>query len=486
MTLTTDLRRLQSDVGDLIASRERGSDLEEFARYENDPCAFVIDVLKAQPWEAQTAIAASVRDHPLVVVRSCNAAGKDWVAAALALWWVYVRRGLVLLTGPTQRQVREIVMGEVGRAWYKARDLPGELYASALRVGGSEHMGILAFTSSEASRMTGFHAPRVLIVITEAQAVEPWTWEAAFACATGSEDRILAVGNPLSPSGKFYDVCNSPSWTTHAISAFETPNVKEGSEAVPGMITTAGVARIESEYGKGSGVYRARVLGQFPEEDVYGLIRRAWLEEAYRKFQTGELQGGGQPILAVDPARYGPDKSVMAVRRGAVLRELVVWSKCDLMQTVEKIQAEAGKRGVTPDGKSHGKLIPHRGQLVIDEIGLGSGVYDRLRELRYDVAGFNASRLPSADKDKLANTRAAAFWKLRKLLEDGQVAILKDELLWDELTAIQWKLNSAGKIVIESKDDLRSRLGRSIDRADATAMAFGFERREARVQRWVV
>ncbi len=49
------------------------------------------------------------------MVRSANGCGKDWLAARLALWWVYARQGLVLLTGPTERQVVEIVMGEVAR-----------------------------------------------------------------------------------------------------------------------------------------------------------------------------------------------------------------------------------------------------------------------------------------------------------------------------------------------------------------------------------
>ena len=57
----------------------------------------------------------------------------------------------------------------------------------------------------------------------------------------------------------------------------------------------------------------------------------------------------------------------------------------------------------------------------------------------------------------------------------GRVALPRDERLWDELVAIRWKTNSAGKIQLEPKDLLRQRLGRSPDRADAVAMAFGAE-----------
>ncbi len=121
------VERLGRDLGELLASHERGRSLDEFTAYRDDPIGFIREVLHGEPWSRQVEIAESVRDSPLVVVRSANAVGKDWIAARLAVWWVYARQGLALITGPTERQVREVVMGEVARAFGKARDLPGEL-----------------------------------------------------------------------------------------------------------------------------------------------------------------------------------------------------------------------------------------------------------------------------------------------------------------------------------------------------------------------
>jgi hypothetical protein len=103
MTHVAAVRRLKADLGALLARHERARDLTEFERYGNDPVGFIRDVLKGDPWSAQIEIAESVRDDPLVVVRSCNAAGKDWVAAHLALWWVYAQRGLVLADGSDRK-----------------------------------------------------------------------------------------------------------------------------------------------------------------------------------------------------------------------------------------------------------------------------------------------------------------------------------------------------------------------------------------------
>jgi len=195
---------LGGDLGELIVRHDSGADLSRFARYADDPVGFIREVLGGEPWTKQEEIAGSAADHPLTVVRSANAVGKDWTAARLALWWFYACRGLALVTGPTERQVREVVMGEVTRAFRSTADLPGELCTSALRLGDTETAGILAFTSTEASRLTGFHAPRVPAVLTEAQGVEDFAWGGLLVCATCGEDRVLAVGNPLAPSGRFY------------------------------------------------------------------------------------------------------------------------------------------------------------------------------------------------------------------------------------------------------------------------------------------
>ena len=209
------LDHLERQLGDLVAIHDRGRSLDDFSQYAHDPVGFIRDVLRETDpglWSKQEEIARSVRDHPLTGVQGCNGSGKDHVAARLALWWTYARRGQVLVTGPTERQVKEIVMGEVSRAFVRAEDLPGELFQMALRLGREERAGILAFTSSDASRLTGFHAPRTLVILTEAQGIEDWAWEGLLACATGSEDRVLAVGNPLAPSGRFYAISRSENW----------------------------------------------------------------------------------------------------------------------------------------------------------------------------------------------------------------------------------------------------------------------------------
>ena len=226
MSYSTEVRRLREQVGELIASHEQARDISEFSKYASDPERFMRDVLKCEPWEKQITMAELVRDSRRTVCLSANGIGKDWTCARIALWWVFARRGLVILTGPTERQVKFILMREVRRAFTCAPELPGDLYSLELRVGDSGECGILAFTSDNADRMTGFHHPRLLICITEGQGVDDAAYEAAAACATGPENRLFVYGNPMRPTGSFYRIAHSDNWSRLRIPAYEHPQVQ--------------------------------------------------------------------------------------------------------------------------------------------------------------------------------------------------------------------------------------------------------------------
>lgn len=222
-------------------------------------------------------------------------------------------------------------------------------------------------------------------------------------------------------------------------------------------------------------MFAARVLGEFPDQGEESLLRRSWLERAAQTWEAEKRTPDPdreevEPVVAVDPARYGTDATAVAVRRGMVLEEIRTWSRVDLMETVGRVQEvlhEAGvERFIDAPGVEQG-----RGEVIVDSVGVGSGVVDRLDEEQYAASGFKASR-KARDAERFMNARAEAYWELRERLEDGRIALPRDEELFDELLAIRWRASSGGKVRLESKADLRDRIGRSPDRADAVVMAF--------------
>ena len=90
-------------------------------------------------------------------------------------------------------------------------------------------------------------------------------------------------------------------------------------------------------------------------------------------------------------------------------------------------------------------------RVCIDEIGVGAGVVDRLREQGYQVKGINVARWARQDH-LFANLRAEGYWRLRELFAAGTISIPTDNRLMGELAALRYSYDSQGRIIMESKE----------------------------------
>jgi hypothetical protein len=210
------------------------------------------------------------------------------------------------------------------------------------------------------------------------------------------------------------------------------------------------------------------VLGEFHAADEDSVVPLAWAEAAVGRWHDwhDEQQARERPgrrVIGVDVARSGADDTVIAVRQGDVIERLDAYSGQDTMVTA---------------GLAAGLLTHPAAVGVVDVIGLGAGVLDRLREQGKPAVGFNASastdRRDATGEFAFSNSRSAGWWKLREALDPRAGATLclpDDEMLLADLTAPRWQVTSAGKIKVESKDTIAERLGRSTDRGDAVMQA---------------
>ena len=195
-----------------------------------------------------------------------------------------------------------------------------------------------------------------------------------------------------------------------------------------------------------------------PTEWVYAAMRRR-TEDQYRQDPSAPLTS-----LGVDVARGGSDQTIILKVYGDWIDELV---------------KEPGT--ATPDGNIVADMVEaeHEGNALInlDSIGIGASPFDILGERGLPVFGINAaSRSEVRDKSNqfgFANKRAEMWWRLREILEPGSgrnLVLPDDRELLGDLCAPRYKETTQG-IQIESKDDIRKRLGRSTDCGDALVMA---------------
>ena len=196
--------------------------------------------------------------------------------------------------------------------------------------------------------------------------------------------------------------------------------------------------------------------GDFPEEDEGVLLKLSDLEAAVDL----ELDTEGQAVtFGVDPARFGADASALAVWQGNELLSVETRRQLDTMEVASWIASEINRLKPTC--------------VTIDEIGLGAGVLDRLRQLNRQgiVTGLNVGSRASRP-DLYLNTRAEIFWRFREALERREVKLPDDEQLLAELSALRFEYSQSGQIKLEPKDDTKKRVGRSPDLADAAVLGF--------------
>jgi hypothetical protein len=479
---------LGAEVGELLAERNAAQGTAALEVYAEDPAGFLRDVLRCDPWAKQVEMAEAVRDYPRVVCVTGNGLGKDFIVARAALWWIYARRGFVILTGPTERQVKHILMREVRQAFLRATDLPGQVFELSVRVGGETRL--LAMTSDAADQLTGFHDARgLLIAITEGQGVSAATYEAAEACCTGPRDRVFAYGNPTRNTGSFHTVAHSRHWHALTVAATESPNVASGAEEIPGLITREGIELKAAEWGTGSPLYQSRVLAHFPTDAVESIASRALLERAFRAHHTETASEASvaathsTPWCALDVARAGEDANVLVIAQGdpeqcLFIREAHSWHAPDTNDTLAKVEAlaDAAYAWLTPRARERLRRAAWpesprwRPLILTDEAGMGGPVLDQLKQRGFAVEGFLGAASP-IDGDRFQNKRAESYFAFKLALEHGRLALPRSEALVEECLSTEWTVGPRDRIAIIDKDTVRRQLGRSPDLLDAITMA---------------
>lgn len=469
-----DLRGLER-LGPILAdtlrkAEEVAKDPRRLKCYADHPLQMFRDCWGLEPYSAERPdlggltpdqsrlIAAVAMGARRVAARSGHGIGKSFVLALLILWWLYGRQGLVVSTASTWDQVHRVLWREIAELHRRSRvPLPGELLQTELRI--EKGWYAVGLSTNEPTSFQGRHHPRLLVVVDEAPGVDEATQDALASLCTGQDNRLVMVGNPTEISGTFYRAFQEEGWERLHFSCLDHPNVVLGREVIPGAVTREWIEDAKQRWGEGTSAYASRVLGEFPTAGSDSVISMALVDRAMApaRWRKALEEAGSAPVtLGVDVARKGENRTVVAIARRRVVVELRDWGQVDTMETVGRIRQIQDEYG--------------QGPVVVDVIGVGGGVVDRLRELDVDVIEYHAGR-PAAESTLFMNRRAEAWWRFRRLLEMDLVALPAHEKLRKDLIGPTFRIRSNGKIVVESKEDLLRRGFASSDFADAVMMA---------------
>ena len=395
----------------------------------------------------------------------------------------------------------------------------------------------------EQAAFQGIHARYVLVVLDEAAGIAESLWNAVDGLLTNEAARVLAIGNPDDLSSHFAKICAASSrWNVIRIDGLRTPNFTEAEVAkfplvqaymehervpyateeipaslgpllitplwvheafesycnVPGNMHEQLSKQALGEYlarkAEDSPLFMTKVRGIFAEGKGVKVIPHGWIQRAVERWKDWDsgrkalpassgqgaqparpaipprVEQPGRRVVGVDVAGEGDDKTAIAVRNGDIITELHRHDESDTMETADLVAPFL--------------LNLPQAVVVVDVIGIGSGVRDKLRRDGFRTVAFNASkqsdRTDKRGEFRFNNDRSAAWWNLRELLDPsrpgGSTVMLPDDKdLIADLSAPTYVVRTSkgvGRIIVESKDEIRKRLGRSTDSGDTVVQAF--------------
>lgn len=463
----------------------------------------------------QKRIVKTVWENERTAVYACHDIGKTFTISKIVLAFTSIFTGAkVITTAPTFNQVKRLLWSEI-RAGFERSVYPlgGEMLMTEWKI--AEDWFALGFTArgekgegegqGKASSAQGFHAPYVLVVFDEATGIPLSIWQQIEGILTSGFVRFVGIGNPTTKNCEFFKCISDPTYQKIHLNCFDSPNypanglhcledllternrLKELSESAQAqafndykivdqhLLTVRWGMRLVLKYGVDHPLVVSKLLGQFPEEDKNTLMSLGIVQAA--QYREVKPRDDDEISIGVDVARFGSDKTVITCLRGVQVIERQVLIHRDTMEIVGHVVRMI---------LAYPKLRSH---VVIDATGIGSGVVDGLEERRSECVipdeteirethfgwGADAHEVNEKKRDELkkkyANIKALIFILLAEDLQ-SKLCLLNEEIYSEELPTIQYRFDSKGRWVIESKDEYKARTGReSPDDADSLALA---------------
>lgn len=463
-------------------------------------------------------ICQKIIEYDRLNIKACHAVGKTWIMARLTLWFINCfKNSIVITTAPTNRQVETLLWGEIRKSHRRSKTkLGGKLLNKKLTIDDDWYaMGFSPASGAsvdgdeqQGSSFQGFHAKHVMIIFDEATGISKDMYTMAEGLLTsGVIVKFVCIANPTTRACEFFKNTRSAEWHTMTINCFDSPNMKaNGFVDIDSVRTEIEILRTLSDYDRMKRIKNylkpneyllnaqwaiaklyqwgfdhplslSKILGEFPSSSDNVVIKWDSVQAALNREVEYEYD---KRTIGVDVARYGDDLIVLTDVCGKQVRQKLVDFHKD---TVEVTGMVVNLFTVGDQGKET--------HIVVDATGIGSGVFDNLKELKregklpdwvfiHEVHFGNRIDLGSDDEatkeeekrlnDKYENLKAYIFDKLNEDLRD-ELQLLREEIYEEELPSIMFKYSKRGRLCIESKEEYKARTGKSPDHADSLALA---------------
>ncbi len=392
-----------------------------------------------------------------ISIMSGQGTGKDAFASWVILWFLCCFPfPKIPCTAPTDKQLKVILWAEISK-WLRDSHVESWLTWQSEKVFLKDHGGkewfavaktvnVKGSADDQAETLAGFHEDFLMAVMDEASGIPDPVFKPIEGTMTGKCNFVLMIFNPTRSYGFAVDshVKNRQDWVCLKWNAEESE-----------LVSRSHVERMERKYGRDSNAFRIRVKGLPPLADTDTLIPWDWVMNAVER-EIEPLED--DPLLFGVDVGAGGDKSVILHRRGGLVERLTTHTTPNTMELTGWASADIDEYEASA--------------VFVDVIGLGNGVYNRLKELGHSRVYPVDVRSTARNNDRFHRLRDEIWWTLREQFEKGTISIPNDDELICELTTIKYEPESNGKVKVEGKKEMKRRGLESPDKADALCLTY--------------
>lgn len=435
---------------------------------KRDPVTFAKEVCGLRLWKRQEDFLSAVRDHDRVTVTSGHKTGKSTSFAVLAWWFTCdpdERPGArVPMTSASARQVKKILWREIRAMWRRAAKRgyflgPEPALDPETGVQWDDGREIFGFTARDPEKAAGTSGAWLLFLLDEASGIPEEIFEAIEGNRAGGAKVVLA-SNPTQQSGEFYESHHAKRRFYRALE-ISSEDAAAVDPPIPGLASRGWIEEKREEWGEDSPLYLVRVKGRFAPQASDSVIGLGLVLDAVERGREDPAESDAPLCVGFDVARFGDDETILAPRRGSRVYPLIPITAGDGPDTAARALLALADAGVLRPLE-----LP---RLIVDANGVGASVYDALVR-REDCEALAVNTAVAASKaDDYINLRAELHFQFREWLKTG--ALPEDDRLQSELVAPKYTIAAKNRIQVESKDEIRKRLRRSPDRADAVMLS---------------
>lgn len=481
--------------------------------YENDPIGYARAVLGITLWsEVEESLIALLEPPFRVSVDSGHGVGKTFAAAVSANWWFDTRNpGVVITTAPTQRDVVDLLWTEIRlqreRAIYPLPDFFIGPAAPEMRSGPERYAK--GYTARKGESFQGRHRPRMLFIFDEKEGIDATYWTSMKTMLRpGSGDAAFVIGNPTTTTSMAYqehravDEKGDPTWHRVRLSCLDHPNMMFGPGEpghIPGAVTRSQVRQWisdwcdpvvegdeqatdiewEKKYYRPGPIAEPRILGLRPSAGTFGVWSEALWSLVLRVAPDPLITQ--LPIIGCDVANYGSDYTVFHTRCGSVSLEHQAfngWGANRILGHLHELTRKYAEWASKRKYSTAAPVNPGEITIQIDDDATGRAISSFAPRNKLRMVPVNAGSTAKRP-DLYGNVRSELWFMAARKAYSGLVNLSRLDratLQRIEMQAMapEWWPDSAGRRVVESKDDLRKpeRLGRSPDDMDAVNLAY--------------